>query len=65
MTWSSGQPRAMARSRSAYWRLVLSVFSKHLAQGGLADVEVRPSLQVARGHLVVLLGIHGRTSPVG
>src|SRR2546427_8909993 len=26
-TRSSGQPRATARSRSAYWRLVLSVFS--------------------------------------
>ena len=24
---SAGQPRAMARSRSAYWRSVLSVFS--------------------------------------
>ncbi len=58
-TCSADHPSAMARSRSAYWRWVLS---DHLPQCGLPHVEEGVARQVARRDLGVLFGRHGRAS---
>jgi hypothetical protein len=52
MMRSSVQPSAMARSRRAYCRFVLSLFS-NLPERGLANVEISIASQVSRSNLLM------------
>ena len=62
MTRSSGQPSATARWRSAYWRLVLSVFSNTWRSVRLPHVQVSVAPQVAGLDLLSGFSGHAWTS---
>ena len=57
MTRSLGQPSAIARWRSAYWRSVLSVFSKTCRMVDWR--QVRAAVQVTGSDFLVCLDTHG------